>query len=124
MWHGLPWWLSNKEITYQCRKRGFNPWAGKLSWKRKWQPNPVFIPGKSHGYWHLGGYSPWCLGRVRHDLAAKQQQRFGTVQERPQTLLLPLTDGLVTFCSAGSLANCSAIGKFHLLLEVPNCCLN
>ena len=36
---------------------GFNPWVGKISWRRKWQPTPVFLPGKSHGRWNLVGYS-------------------------------------------------------------------
>ena len=30
-----------------------------LSWRRKWQPTPVFLPGKSHGQGSLAGYSPW-----------------------------------------------------------------
>ena len=30
------------------------------TWRRKWQPNPVFLPGKSHGWRGLVGYSPWC----------------------------------------------------------------
>ena len=34
-------WLSGKEYTYQCRRRGFDPWAGKIPWRRKWQPTPV-----------------------------------------------------------------------------------
>ena len=28
-------------------------------WRRKWQPSPVFLPGKSHGQRNLAGYSPW-----------------------------------------------------------------
>jgi len=36
---------------------GFNPWVRKISWRRKWQPTPVFLPGKSHGQWNLVGYS-------------------------------------------------------------------
>ena len=32
---------------------------GKISWRRKWQPTPVFLPGKSHGQKSLAGYSPW-----------------------------------------------------------------
>ena len=28
-------------------------------WRRKWQPTPVFLPGKSHGQRSLAGYSPW-----------------------------------------------------------------
>ena len=33
---GFPWWLSNKEPTCQCRRWGFNPWVGKIPWRRKW----------------------------------------------------------------------------------------
>ena len=32
---------------------------GKIPWGRKWQPIPVFLPGKSHGQRSLAGYSPW-----------------------------------------------------------------
>ena len=44
----------------------------KIPWRRKWQPTPVVLPGKSHGQRSLAGYSSWGL-RVRHDLATKQQ---------------------------------------------------
>ena len=37
----------------------FDPWVGKILWRRKWQPTPVFLPGKSHGQRSLVGYSPW-----------------------------------------------------------------
>ena len=37
----------------------FNPWVGKIPWKRKWQPTPVLLPGKFHGWRSLVGYSPW-----------------------------------------------------------------
>ena len=43
----------------RCRKHGFDPWVGKLPWKKKWQPTPVLLPGESHGQWSLVGYSPW-----------------------------------------------------------------
>ena len=43
----------------QCRRRGFDSWVGKISWRRKWQSTPVFLPGKSHGWRSLAGYSPW-----------------------------------------------------------------
>ena len=33
--------------------------VGKIPWRRKWQPTPVFMLGKSHGMRSLGGYSPW-----------------------------------------------------------------
>ena len=31
---------------------------GKIPWRRKWQPTPIFLPGKSHGLRSLVGYSP------------------------------------------------------------------
>ena len=37
----------------------FDPRAGKIPWRRKWQPIPIFLPGKSHGQRSLVGYSPW-----------------------------------------------------------------
>ena len=37
----------------------FDPWVGKISWRRPWQPTPVFLPGKSYGRRKLAGYSPW-----------------------------------------------------------------
>ena len=30
----------------QCRRPGFDPWGGKIPWRRKWQPTPVFLPGE------------------------------------------------------------------------------
>jgi len=32
-----------------------------ISWRRKWQPTPVFLPGESYGWRSLEGYSPWGL---------------------------------------------------------------
>ena len=53
---------SGKEPACQCGRHkghGFNPWLGKIPWRRAWQPNPVFLPGESHGQGRLVGYSPW-----------------------------------------------------------------
>ena len=63
---GLPWWLSGKEPACQHRSLRFDPWVGKIPWRRKWQPTPVFLPGKSHGQRSLVGFSPWDR-RVGHD---------------------------------------------------------
>ena len=45
---GLPWWLSGKEPTCQCRSHGLDSWVRKIPWRRKWKPTPGFLPGKSH----------------------------------------------------------------------------
>ena len=49
------------------------PGSGRSPWGRKWQPTPLFLPGKSHRQRSLVGYSPRGCKRVRHDLATKQQ---------------------------------------------------
>ena len=48
---------------------GFNPWVRKILWRRKWQPVPVFLPGKSHGQRSLAGYNPWGCKRVGYNWA-------------------------------------------------------
>ena len=53
----LPWWLNWLRILLQCRRSSFNPWVGKIPWRRKHQPTPGFWPGKSHGQRSLVGYS-------------------------------------------------------------------
>ena len=62
MWTVIPGPLTNASLVaqtvgvcLQCRRPGFNPWVGKISRRRKWQPTPVFVPGKSHGRRNLVG---------------------------------------------------------------------
>ena len=57
---GLP---KNPLADRRCR---FDPWVGKIPWRRKWQPNPVFFPVKSYGQRSLAGYSPWGCKKIRH----------------------------------------------------------
>ena len=54
----------SKESTCQCRRLRFDPWVGKIPWRRKWQPTPVFLPGKFHEQRSLVGCSPWGRERV------------------------------------------------------------
>ena len=56
---GLRWRLRWQRICLQCRKSGFNPWVGKIPWRKKWLSTPVFLLGESHGQRSLVGYSPW-----------------------------------------------------------------
>ena len=46
-------------VCLQCERPGFNPWVGKIPWRRKWQLTPVLLPGKFHGWRSLVGYRPW-----------------------------------------------------------------
>ena len=75
LYFGFPGgWLVGKKFACQCRRHGFNPWVEKSPWRRKSQPIPVFLPGKSHGQRNLAGYSPWGSQIVGLDLATKQQK--------------------------------------------------
>ena len=64
---GLSWWLGCKESTCQCRRHRFDPWVGKIPWRREWQPTPVMLPGKSHGQKSLADSSAWGLRGVGHN---------------------------------------------------------
>ena len=58
---GLPRYTSGKERACQFRRHKthrFDPWVRKIPWRRAWQPTPVFLPGESHGWKSLAGYSP------------------------------------------------------------------
>ena len=74
---GLPRWPKWKRNLCQCRRHkrcGFDPWVGKIPWRRAWQPTPVLLLGESHGQMSLAGYRPQGP-RVRHnwsDLACAQ----------------------------------------------------
>ena len=56
---GLPWWFRWWRICLQCGRPEFDPWVGKIPWRRAGQLTPVFLSGESHGQRSLAGYSPW-----------------------------------------------------------------
>ena len=58
---GLPWWLSWLKICLQCGRPGFDPWVGKISWRRKWLSTLVLLPGGFQGQRSLTSYKPWDL---------------------------------------------------------------
>ena len=49
----------SKASAYNAGRPKFNPWVGKILWRRKWQPTPVLLPGKSHGWRSLADYRWW-----------------------------------------------------------------
>ena len=71
----IHWWLSGLRIHMQCRRhrrRSFHPSVRKIPWRRKWQPPPVFLPGKSHGQRRLASYRPW--GHKESDTTEANEQ--------------------------------------------------
>ena len=62
----LPWWLRQLRICLQCGRPGFNPWVGKIPWRRAWQPTPVFLPGECPWIEEPGRLQSMGLQRIRH----------------------------------------------------------
>ena len=67
-------WLNDFHFTGSSvgKESACNAGEPGLTWRRKWQSTPVFLPGKSHGLRSLAGYSSWGR-RVGHNWATKQQ---------------------------------------------------
>ena len=79
---------SNGKIIYlQCGRPRFDPWVGKIRWRRKWQSTPVPLPGKSHGQRSLVGYSP--RGRKESD-TTEWLHSFVPAQFLKQSFLFPI----------------------------------
>ena len=103
---GLPTcWLCGsavKNLPAHAEDVGLIPGFRTIAWRRKWQPTPIFFPGKSLGEKSLVGYSSWGCERVGHDLATEQQN---------------FTPGLPTcrLCDSGQMFEC-------LLASVTSVC--
>ena len=46
-------------VYLQCWRPGFDPWIGKIPWRRVWLPTPVLSPREFHGQRSLEGYTQW-----------------------------------------------------------------
>ena len=72
-------WYSGEESAGQRRrlkKHVFDAWVRKIPWNRKWQPTPVFLPGKFRGQKSLVGYSPQSHKEHTHIYKVDKQQGF------------------------------------------------
>ena len=58
------WLFLGHVFRYATWRPEFDPWVGKIPWRRKWQPTPVFLPEKSHRQRSLAVYSPWGCKEV------------------------------------------------------------
>ena len=87
----FPCGSDGKSVSLQCRRPGFDPRVGKIPWRRKWQPTPVFLPEKSHGQRSLVGYSPWG----RKELHTTEWLHFLSLDQVMECLLFPLNMSVV-----------------------------
>ena len=83
----LPRWLSGKESACQRRRCGFDPWVEKIPWRRKWQPTPVFLPGKSHGQRRLASYRQW--GHKESDTTEQLTPQWEIPNANPAMVIFP-----------------------------------
>ena len=75
---GFPSGSAAKEPTCQCRRcktSGYDPWVGKIPWRRKWQPTPVFFCEKSQGQRSVVGSQ---LGRKELDMTECTRTQHST----------------------------------------------
>ena len=68
---------------------GFDPWVGKIPWRSKWQPTPVFLPGESHGRRSLVGYSP--RGHKELDMTERLHFHFHFIAYKASALVCMLS---------------------------------
>ena len=86
-------------ICLQCRRCEFNPWVGKIPWRRKWQTTPVFLPKNSHGQRSLEGYCP----RITESDTTEATQYTGTHALKTY----------MVFCLPGQASSKSCIFRQH-----------
>ena len=68
------------------KRRCFDPWVGKIPWKRTWHPTLVFLPGESLGQRSLAGFHPWGCSQTR----LKQLSRLSKVTQLLHFFSFPL----------------------------------
>ena len=78
----LPRWLSGNVSARRCRTHEFNPWVGKIPWRRAWPLTPAFLPGESHGQRSLAGLQSMGSQSVDHHLVTIQhRETLGRISE-------------------------------------------
>ena len=113
-------WLSGKESACQCRRHRFNPWVGKIPWRRKWQPTPVFLPGESPWTEEPGMLQSMGSQRVGYNWVTKHSTSSNTAILTEDTKLL-FTDVSVIYWCVQTTPRLSGLGQqsFHLFKILP-----
>ena len=78
---GFPGDSVEKNLPANVRRCGLSPWVRKIPWRRKWQPTPVLLPGKSHGWRSLVGCSP----RGHKESDTTERLHFHTLEKEMAT---------------------------------------
>ena len=89
---GLSGGSDSKESTCNAGRPRFNPWVGKIPWRRKWQPTPAFSPGEVHGQRSHIGYIP--RGRKDSGTTEAVSQSVSSVAQSCPTLCNPMNHSM------------------------------
>ena len=117
---GLPWWLSAKESTCQCKRHSFDPWVGKILAVGNGNPLQYSCLENSMDKRSLEGYSPW--GRkswtwLSMHVPSKQNQDEDWQYETPEEQDVISKNSLVLLCNSKVEAvplNCTEVGQNHI----------
>ena len=104
----FPLWAKEKGKVITCV---FN-----YTWRRKWQPTPGLLPGKSCGQRSLAGYRPRGHKRVRRDLATKQT----TINYTIKWILTSVFSNRIFIPFAMSISQWSLGTRVTFLFSIPN----
>ena len=63
------------------KRRRFDPWVGKILWRRAWKPTSVFLPGEPHGLRSLVDYSPYDHKKSNTTEVAEHACMHGSIKE-------------------------------------------
>ena len=85
------------------KRHKFNSWVGKMLWSRKWQPAPVFLPGRSHGQRCLVDYSSWGYSQTQLNNRTHAQLISDAVL-LSGVLILLIKFSLSTYCILGTVS--------------------
>ena len=88
IYSGLPWWLRWQRICLRCRRPRFDPWIGKMPWRRERKPPPVFLPTESPRTEEPGGLQSMGLQRVGHDQVTKNTHKHTHTHTHTHTHIL------------------------------------
>ena len=113
---GLPSWLIGKESASQFWRHEFDPWVGKMLWRRKWQPTPVFLPEEPHGQRSLVGYSPWGCKELSTKHHQQNNNAYKVVIISPSRIVLS-SHGTIKYTKNSDIL---PLDWFHYLNECGN----
>ena len=98
-------------------KHGFHPWARKIPSRRKWQPTPVFLPGKFHEQRSLADYSPW--GHKELDTSEHINQLYFNLKKKAGFEACSLARGLALGCFTHRVSPFPSLPFTHQPLQAP-----